>query len=91
MPQWGQYIYDLGLVLLSTLWLHKTWQRSPDLYSRENLASRFRKQLEKLQLNVSQFLEGRALEDLNTHEVYILAKVLPSFTREKRHIRLHRK
>ena len=86
MPQWGQYIYDLGLVLLSTLWLHKTWQRSPDLYSRENLASRFRKQLEKLQLNVSQFLEGRALEDLNTHEVYILAKVLPSFTREKRHI-----
>ncbi len=85
MPIWGQYIYDLGLVLLSTLWAYKTWQRSPDLYSRENLASRFRKQLEKLQLNVSQFLEGRSLTDLNTHEVYILAKVLPSFTREKRH------
>jgi CRP-like cAMP-binding protein len=85
MPLWGQYIYDLGLVLLSTLWAYKTWQRSPDLYSRENLASRFRKQLEKLQLNVSQFLEGRSLTDLNTHEVYILAKVLPSFTREKRH------
>jgi hypothetical protein len=57
MPLWGQYIYDLGLVLLSTLWAYKTWQRSPDLYSRENLASRFRKQLEKLQLNVSQFFE----------------------------------
>ncbi len=85
MPIWGQYVYDLGLVLLSTLWVYKTWQRSPDLYSRENLASRFRKQLEKLQLNVSQFLEGRSLTDLNTHEVYILAKVLPSFTREKRH------
>ena len=85
MPLWGQYIYDLGLVLLSTLLVYKTWQRSPDLYSRENLASRFRKQLEKLQLNVSQFLEGRSLSDLNTHEVYILAKVLPSFTREKRH------
>jgi CRP-like cAMP-binding protein len=85
MPLWGQYIYDLGLVLLSTLWVYKTWQRSPDLYSRENLASRFRKQLEKLQLNISQFLDGRSLSDLNTHEVYILAKVLPSFTREKRH------
>lgn len=83
---WGvQYLYDLGLVSLSTLWLYKTWRRSPDLYSRENLASRFRKQLEKLQLNVSQFLEGRALGDLNTHEVYVLAKVLPGFTREKRH------
>ncbi|AZB71718.2 cyclic nucleotide-binding domain-containing protein [Synechococcus elongatus] len=80
-----QYLYDLGLVSLSTLWLYKTWRRSPDLYSRENLANRFRKQLEKLQLNVSQFLEGRTLSDLNTHEVYVLAKVLPGFTREKRH------
>ena len=85
-PLWVQYAYDLGLVLLSTLWVYQTWQRSPDLYSRENLASRFRKQLEKLQLNVAQYLDGRALADLNTHEVYILAKVLPSFTRAKRHI-----
>jgi CRP-like cAMP-binding protein len=85
MPWGAQYVYDLGLVALSTLWLNKTWRRSPELYSRENLASRFRKQLEKLQLNVSQFLEGRALGDLNTHEVYVLAKVLPGFTREKRH------
>ena len=80
-----QYLYDLGLVSLSTLWLYKTWRRSHDFYARENLASRFRKQLEKLQLNVSQFLDGRLLSDLNTHEVYVLAKVLPGFTREKRH------
>ncbi|WP_310481282.1 cyclic nucleotide-binding domain-containing protein [Chamaesiphon sp. VAR_48_metabat_403] len=85
MPIWGQYIYELSLVLLSTLWVYQTWHRSADLYTRENLASRFRKQLEKLQLDVSQFLEGRSLSDLNTHEVYILAKVLPGFTREKRH------
>jgi Cyclic nucleotide-binding domain/4Fe-4S binding domain len=85
LPIWVQYVYDLGLVLLSTLWLTKTWRRSPDIYSRENLASRFRKQLEKLQLDVSQFLEGRSVGDLNIHEVYVLAKVLPGFTREKRH------
>jgi CRP-like cAMP-binding protein len=85
MPWSVQYLYDLGLVSLSTLWLYKTWRRSPDFYARENLASRFRKQLEKLQLNVSQFLDGRMLSDLNTHEVYVLAKVLPGFTREKRH------
>jgi hypothetical protein len=85
MPWSVQYLYDLGLVSLSTLWLYKTWRRSPDLYARENLASRFRKQLEKLQLNVSQFLDGRIIGDLNTHEVYVLAKVLPGFTREKRH------
>lgn len=85
LPLWLQYLYDLVLVLLSTLWVYKTWHRSPDLYSRENLANRFRKQLEKLNLNVGALLEGRSLGDLNTHEVYILAKVLPGFTREKRH------
>jgi CRP-like cAMP-binding protein len=85
MPISVQFIYELSLVLLSTLWVYKTWHRSFDLYSRENLVSRFRKQLEKLQLNISQFFDGRTLSDLNTHEVYILAKVLPGFTREKRH------
>ncbi|MCW6038436.1 cyclic nucleotide-binding domain-containing protein [Spirulina subsalsa FACHB-351] len=85
LPVAVQYLYDLALVTLSTLWLYTTWRRSPELYSRENLANRFRKQLEKLQLNVGSFLEGRALSDLNTHEVYVLAKVLPGFTREKRH------
>jgi hypothetical protein len=85
LPVWAQYTYDFGLVFLSTLWLYKTWRRSPDLYSRENLASRFRKQLEKLQLNISQYLDGQSLADLNAHEVYILARVLPEFTRKKRH------
>jgi CRP-like cAMP-binding protein len=85
LPWSAEHLYDTVLVALSTLWLYKTWRRSPDLYSRENLANRFRKQLEKLQFNISQFLEGRTLGDLNTHEVYVLAKVLPGFTREKRH------
>ncbi len=79
-----QALLDLLLVMLSTLWLYRAWNRDPDLYGRENLASRFRKQLERLQLNVGQFLDGRTLRDLNTHEVYVLAKVLPGFTREKR-------
>jgi hypothetical protein len=84
LPLWSQYFYELSLVLLSTLWAYRTWQRSPDLYTRENLAGRFRKQLEKLQLDITSLLEGRSLNDLNTHEVYILARVLPGFTRQKR-------
>jgi len=84
-PRWVQFGFD-GLVLfLSTLWLQQTWRRSPDLYSRENLASRFRKQLAKLDLDVTQVLDGRSLDDLDANEVYVLAKVLPDFTREKRH------
>lgn len=85
LPIWVQALFDVSLVFLSTLWLQKSWRRSPDLYSRENLASRFRKQLEKLDLNVSQYLDGRSIDDLHTNEVYVLAKVLPGFTREKRH------
>jgi CRP-like cAMP-binding protein len=85
MPLWGEYIFDLGVVLLSTLWAHKTWHRSPEFYARENLVGRFRKQLDKLNLKLEQYLDGRSLSDLNTHEVYILARVLPGFTREKRH------
>jgi hypothetical protein len=58
LPELGQYFYDILLVLVSTLWLYRTWGRSPDLYSRESLASRLRKQLSKLQLDVSRFLRG---------------------------------
>lgn len=85
LPLGVQYGFDVSLVFLSTLWLQKNWRRSADLYSRENLASRFRKQLEKLQLDVSQFLDQRSIADLDANEVYVLAKVLPGFTREKRH------
>ena len=80
-----QFFYEAMLTGLSTLWLYQTWQRSPERYDRENLATRLRRQLVKLQLNVEQYLAGRTLADLSTDEVYVLAKVLPEFNREKRH------
>lgn len=80
-----QFLWESILVCASTVWLYRNWSRSPKLYSRESLATRFRKQLRKLQLNVSQFLDGASLDDLDVNEVYVLAKVLPSFTKEKRH------
>ncbi|MBW4623073.1 MAG: Crp/Fnr family transcriptional regulator [Cyanosarcina radialis HA8281-LM2] len=85
LPPAIQYFYDALIVLVSTAWLYRNWGRNPSLYSRESLASRFRKQLAKLELNLSQYLEDRTLEDLNTDEIYVLAKVLPSFSKEKRH------
>jgi hypothetical protein len=66
------------------LWLYRTWKRSSEVYSRESLANRLRKQLTKLQLDVSRFLEGRSLDSLNADEVYVLAKILPGFSGEKR-------
>jgi hypothetical protein len=84
-PAWVQYLFDVALVATSTLWLVRGWHRSPALYERENLAERFRRQLQKLGLEVSRFLEGRSLGDLNPDEVYVLARVLPGFGNSQRH------
>lgn len=84
LPTFVQHVYTAALVLVSALWLYRTWNRSAGLYSRESVATRLRKQLIQLKLNVSQFLEGRSLETLTADEVYVLAKILPDFTKEKR-------
>lgn len=84
-PAWVQYLFDMALVATSSLWLVRYWHRSPALYSRENLAERFRRQLAKLGLDLGRFLEGRSLSDLNPDELYVLARVLPEFGNDQRH------
>lgn len=84
-PVWVQYLFDMALVATSSLWLVRNWHRSPALYSRENLAERFRRQLAKLGLDLGRFLEGRSLSDLNPDELYVLARVLPEFGNDQRH------
>lgn len=71
------------LVLVSTLWLSRTLDRSAELYSRESLAGSLRRQLSKLTIDFSRFLEGRSMDDLKAEEVYVLAKVLPGFNQEQ--------
>jgi Cyclic nucleotide-binding domain/FHA domain len=71
------------IVLVSTLWLSRTLDRSSDLYSRESLANTLRRQLSKLTVDFSRFLEGRSMDDLKAEEVYVLAKVLPGFNQEQ--------
>jgi len=41
LPLWIQYIYNLLLVILSTLWFYKTWSCRPHLYLRESFDTRF--------------------------------------------------
>lgn len=84
-PNSFQYIYNCSIVLISTLWLTKNWSKDPKLYMRESLASRFRKQLYKMQIDLTASLEGRSLDELHPNEVYILAKVLPEFDQAKRY------
>ena len=84
LPRWLEYFYDVLIVVVSTLWFYQTWKGSPELYLQESLASRLRKQLSKLHLDVSRFLEGRSLDSLNPNEIYVLAKILPGFTEQRR-------
>ena len=83
LPIWMQSLFSILIAVTSSLWLHRTWRRSPELYSRESLANRLRKQLKKLNLDTSRFVK-KPLDDLEANEVYVLAKVLPGFDREKR-------
>ncbi|GGA28995.1 hypothetical protein CYANOKiyG1_45350 [Okeania sp. KiyG1] len=77
-------LFTILMAVCSSLWLYRTWPRTPSLYQRESLASRLRKQLKKLNLDCAKFLEGRTIDDLSADEVYVLAKVLPDFSQEKR-------
>ncbi|MDJ0598884.1 MAG: EF-hand domain-containing protein [Crocosphaera sp.] len=84
LPTQLRYLFPVLMAGCSGVWLYRTWFRNPYRYQRESLATRLRKQLNKLKLDVAQFLDGRALDDLTADEVYVLAKVLPGFDKEKK-------
>ncbi|MGK7920418.1 MAG: 4Fe-4S binding protein, partial [Trichodesmium sp.] len=77
-------LFPVFIMVSSSLWLYRTWRRTPSRYQRESLATRLRKQLKKLNLDSAKFFEGRTIDELSSDEVYILAKVLPDFSQEKR-------
>lgn len=68
----------------STTWLTKVWQRSEQKYARERDGHLLRRQLKKLTLDLSEYLNGRSLEQLNSDELYTLATVMPNFTNQYR-------
>ncbi|NJR66620.1 MAG: hypothetical protein HC772_16995 [Leptolyngbyaceae cyanobacterium CRU_2_3] len=68
---------------MSALWFYQTWQRSPEIYAREKLASQFQRQLLKRGLNIAEFLRGRSIKHLNVNEVHALAEALPGFKQNK--------
>lgn len=79
-----QLAFNALVILVSTLWLYRTWGRSAEKYTRESLADKLRRQLQKMTLDFSQFLEGRSLDNLKPDEVYVLAKILPNATVQDR-------
>ncbi|NET50827.1 MAG: 4Fe-4S binding protein, partial [Merismopedia sp. SIO2A8] len=79
-----QFTFQGGVVLVSALWLYKTWERNSAQYTRESLMDKLRRQLKKLPLKVTGLLDGRSWDDLTSDEVYVLAKTLPGATHQER-------
>lgn len=84
LPGWVILVINSVIIFLSSLWLYRSLTRSKERYNRESLASSLRRQLNKLAIDWSKWLEGRSLQDLLPDEVYVLAKVLPGFSRSDR-------
>ncbi len=80
----GFISFKTFMLSISSMWLYRTLKRSREQYNRERLTGSLRKQLEKMNLDFSQFLQGRSLKDLNSDELYVLAKVLPGATKQDR-------
>ncbi len=79
LPGWAILVLNAFIVCVSSLWLYRTLGRSKERHSRESLASNLRRQLNKLAVDWTKWLEGRSLQDLVPDEVYVLAKILPNF------------
>ncbi|WNZ26100.1 hypothetical protein HJG54_26915 [Leptolyngbya sp. NK1-12] len=84
LPLFCQQLLSWIAIVVSSLWLAKTWYRSAQKYNRERDANLLKRQLHKLNIDLYQALEGRSLDDLNPDELYALAKVLPGFTQANR-------
>jgi hypothetical protein len=69
-------------VLVSGLWFAQTFWRTSEQYEREGLANKLRRQLKKLGIDMSKFVQ-RGTDELKPDEVYILAKVLPEVNRDQ--------
>jgi FHA domain/Cyclic nucleotide-binding domain len=83
LPPWLERLFTGFIVIVSGLWFAQTFWRTADQYQRESLSNTLRRQLKKLGIDTSQFLQ-RGTDELKPDEVYVLAKVLPGFSRQSR-------
>ncbi len=84
LPKPAQLLFNTIVVIVSTMWLVRTWGRSFDKYQRDSLASSFRSKLSKLSVDISQFLKARSLNDLSSQELFTLDSVLQQFQKTDR-------
>lgn len=70
------------IIIVSTLWVYRTLGRNEETYMKEKTTQSLRRQLQKLPFDLSKYLDGNSIENLNPDEVHVLAKIIPSFSKE---------
>ncbi|MGL5078973.1 MAG: 4Fe-4S binding protein [Waterburya sp.] len=84
LPFVVQMLFNALVVLVSTVWLYRTWGRTDTQYKKESIADKLRRQLQKLKLDFPSLLGGRSLDDLKADELDLLVQVVPQVTRQER-------
>jgi 4Fe-4S binding domain len=84
LPFMVQMFFNSLVVLLTTLWLVRTWGRTQDQYKKEGFADKLRRQLKQLPLDLTQVLGGRSLDDLKADELDLVAQIIPQVTKQDR-------
>ncbi|NJK58061.1 MAG: 4Fe-4S binding protein [Pleurocapsa sp. SU_5_0] len=84
LPLIAQMLFNALVVLLSTMWLVRTWGRTHEQYNQEGFADKLRRQLKKFSIDFTQVLGGRSLDHLQANELDLLAQVIPQITRQDR-------
>ena len=79
-----QLLFNAAVVLVSALWLIRNWNYSEKKYKKDSLAHSFRRQLEKLPIDLSSLLNQRSLNELTSEELFILASVIPKLREKER-------
>lgn len=81
LPDGLVWVLEWSVVVVSTIWLSRTFPRTPERYHQRRMKHRFIRQLRELSVDMVALVDGRALEELSAEELSILAQTLPGFRR----------
>ncbi|WP_285537793.1 FHA domain-containing protein [Brucella sp. NBRC 12950] len=84
LPHTSITFVDIVIWSLTTTWLWLTLHKSPSRYQKEGLVVSLLRELKKHATDLGEIFDMKKLSRINRTEVNLLAKILPSFTRQQK-------
>ena len=83
-----QFAFQGIVLMVSSVWLYRTWNRTSQQYKLESQGEKLRRELKKLEkklgIGFSGYLGDRSLDDLKPNELDLLYNVLPTVKKQER-------